>query len=108
MHAGVSIAAVLRSLLAGERPGGSTWEQGGGGVESAQLVLVSTVSFQSAWRHRFSFSGTQLLPFTCAQDVVLQVPMMYTKRPRSTTVSRESPRGSREGRRGGQGFALKG
>nr|XP_030738245.1 LOW QUALITY PROTEIN: serpin E3 [Globicephala melas] len=60
-----------------ERPGGSTWEQGGGGVESAQLVLVSTVSFQSAWRHRFSFSGTQLLPFTCAQDVVLQVPMMY-------------------------------
>ncbi|XP_049557095.1 serpin E3 [Orcinus orca] len=61
----------------GERPGGSTWEQGGGGVESAQLVLVSTVSFQSAWRHRFSFSGTQLLPFTCAQDVVLQVPMMY-------------------------------
>ncbi|XP_059852110.1 serpin E3 [Delphinus delphis] len=61
----------------GERPGGSTWEQGGGGVESAQLVLVSTVSFQSAWRHRFSFSDTQLLPFTCAQDVVLQVPMMY-------------------------------
>ncbi|KAJ8785520.1 hypothetical protein J1605_007117 [Eschrichtius robustus] len=63
----------------GERPAGSTWEQGGGGggVGSAQLVLVSTVSFQSAWRHRFSFSDTQLLPFTCARDVVLQVPMMY-------------------------------
>lgn len=77
VHASVSITAALRSLLAGERPGGSTWEQGGSGVDSAQLVLVSTVSFQSAWRHRFSFSDTQLLPFTCAQDVVLQVPMMY-------------------------------
>ncbi|XP_031321829.2 serpin E3 [Camelus dromedarius] len=62
----------------GEDPGASTWERGGGGGggASAQLLLVSTMSFQSAWRHRFS-SDTQLLPFTCAQGLVLQVPMMY-------------------------------
>ncbi|XP_043333373.1 serpin E3 isoform X2 [Cervus canadensis] len=61
---------------AGDGPVGSTWERGGG-AESAQLVLVSTVSFQSAWRHQFSFSDTQLLPFTCAQGLALEVPMMY-------------------------------
>ncbi|XP_057563193.1 serpin E3 [Hippopotamus amphibius kiboko] len=61
---------------AGEGPRGPTRELGGG-AECAQLVLVSTVSFQSAWRHPFSFSDTQLLLFTCAQGVVLQVPMMY-------------------------------
>ena len=84
----------LRSLLAGERAAGSTWEQGGGGggVGSAQLVLVSTVSFQSAWRHRFSFSDTQLLPFTCARDVVLQVPMMY----QTAEVNYGEPREPRE------------
>uniref|UniRef100_A0A4W2DM68 Serpin domain-containing protein n=1 Tax=Bos indicus x Bos taurus TaxID=30522 RepID=A0A4W2DM68_BOBOX len=60
---------------AGDEPVGSAWERGGG-AESAQLVLVSTVSFQSAWRHQFS-SDTQLLPFTCAQGLTLEVPMMY-------------------------------
>ncbi|KAB0343791.1 hypothetical protein FD754_020717 [Muntiacus muntjak] len=62
--------------ITGDGPVGSTWERGGG-AESAQLVLVSTVSFQSAWRQQFSFSDTQLLPFTCAQGLALEVPMMY-------------------------------
>lgn len=75
-HAGDSVSAAPCSLLAGDGPVGSTWERGGG-AESAQLVLVSTVSFQSAWRHQFSFSDTQLLPFTCAQGLALEVPMMY-------------------------------
>ncbi|KAI4538721.1 hypothetical protein MG293_010988 [Ovis ammon polii] len=60
----------------GDGPVGSA-SGSGGGVESAQLVLVSTMSFQSAWRHQFSFSDTQLLPFTCPQGLALEVPMMY-------------------------------
>ncbi|XP_069457559.1 serpin E3 isoform X2 [Ovis canadensis] len=60
----------------GDRPVGSALGRGGG-AESAQLVLVSTMSFQSAWRHQFSFSDTQLLPFTCPQGLALEVPMMY-------------------------------
>lgn len=74
-HTGGSLSAAPCSLLAGDEPVGSAWERGGG-AESAQLVLVSTVSFQSAWRHQFS-SDTQLLPFTCAQGLTLEVPMMY-------------------------------
>ncbi|GAB5566318.1 serpin E3 isoform X1 [Prionailurus iriomotensis] len=31
----------------------------------------------STWRQRFSSRDTQLLPFTCAPGLVLQVPMMY-------------------------------
>ncbi|ELK15228.1 Serpin E3 [Pteropus alecto] len=56
-------------------PGDSTWDQGSAAF--AQLVLVSTLSFQSTWWQRFSSMDTQLLPFTCAQGRVLQVPMMY-------------------------------
>lgn len=44
MYADVSHAAAL--LLAGEGPGGWTWDQGGAAF--AQLVLVGTMSFQSA------------------------------------------------------------
>ncbi|XP_045884124.1 serpin E3 [Meles meles] len=62
--------------IAGDDPGGPTWEHGGG-AGLAQLALVSTMSFQSTWRQRFSSRDTQLLPFTSAQGLVLQVPMMY-------------------------------
>lgn len=62
--------------LAGDDPGGPTWEHGGG-AGLAQLALVSTMSFQSTWRQKFSSRDTQLLPFTGAQGLVLQVPMMY-------------------------------
>ncbi|XP_036084421.1 serpin E3 [Rousettus aegyptiacus] len=58
-----------------EGPGDSAWDQGSAAF--AQLVLVSTLSFQSTWWQRFSSMNTQLLPFTCAQGRVLQVPMMY-------------------------------
>ncbi|XP_004433737.1 PREDICTED: serpin E3 [Ceratotherium simum simum] len=59
----------------GEGPGGLTWERSDTAL--AQLALVSTMSFQSTWRQRFSSMDTQLLPFTCAQGLILQVPMMY-------------------------------
>ncbi|XP_057162751.1 serpin E3 [Ursus arctos] len=59
-----------------DEPGGPVWEHGGGAA-LAQLALVSTMSFQSTWRQRFSSADTQLLPFTGAQGLVLQVPMMY-------------------------------
>uniref|UniRef100_A0A673SMZ5 Serpin family E member 3 n=1 Tax=Suricata suricatta TaxID=37032 RepID=A0A673SMZ5_SURSU len=62
--------------IAGDDPGGPMWERGGQAA-FAQLALVSTMSFQSTWQQRFSSRDTQLLPFTCAQGVVLQVPMMY-------------------------------
>lgn len=62
--------------LAGDDPGGPTWEHGGG-AGLAQLALVSIMSFQSTWRQKFSSRDTQLLPFTSAQGLILQVPMMY-------------------------------
>ncbi|KAL4838396.1 hypothetical protein H8958_012589 [Nasalis larvatus] len=58
-----------------EGPGGWPWEQVGAAF--AQLVLVSTMSFQGTWRKRFSSTDTQILPFTCAHGLVLQVPMMH-------------------------------
>ncbi|KAF6376732.1 serpin family E member 3 [Rhinolophus ferrumequinum] len=61
--------------MSGEGPGGWTWDRGGAAF--AQLVLVGTMSFQSAWWQRFSSTDTQLLPFTCAQGFVLQVPVKY-------------------------------
>ncbi|XP_049708854.1 serpin E3 [Elephas maximus indicus] len=64
----------LCSPPAGETPGGPSWEQDESAF--AQLVLVSSMSFQSTWQKRFS-TDTQLLPFTCAEGLVLQVPMMY-------------------------------
>lgn len=73
MYADVSHAAAF--LLAGEGPGGWMWDQGGAAF--AQLVLVGTMSFQSAWWQRFSSTDTQLLPFTCEQHFVLQAPVMY-------------------------------
>uniref|UniRef100_G1LZX1 Serpin family E member 3 n=1 Tax=Ailuropoda melanoleuca TaxID=9646 RepID=G1LZX1_AILME len=62
--------------ITGDEPGGTVWEHGGGAA-LARLALVSTMSFQSTWRQRFSSADTQLLPFTGAQGLVLQVPMMY-------------------------------
>ncbi|KAK2119062.1 putative serpin E3, partial [Saguinus oedipus] len=56
-------------------PGGWPWEQVSAAF--AQLVLVSTMSFQGTWRKRFSSTDTQILPFTCAHGLVLQVPMMH-------------------------------
>lgn len=73
MYAGVSHTVALP--LAGEGPEGSTWDQRGAAF--AQLALVSTVSFQSSWWQRFPSTDTQVLPFTCAQGLILQVPMMY-------------------------------
>ncbi|XP_004399518.1 PREDICTED: serpin E3 [Odobenus rosmarus divergens] len=64
--------------IKGDDAGGPTWEHGSsGGGAFAQLALVSTMSFQSTWRQRFSSTDTQLLPFTGTQGLVLQVPMMY-------------------------------
>ncbi|XP_062050233.1 serpin E3 [Lepus europaeus] len=58
-----------------EGPGGSPW--GPVGATSAQLAIVSIMSFQSTWRKAFSSRDSQLLPFTCAPGLVLQVPMMH-------------------------------
>lgn len=73
---GAGLGNTVAVSLAGDEPGGPVWEHGGGAA-LAQLALVSTMSFQSTWRQRFSSADTQLLPFTGAQGLVLQVPMMY-------------------------------
>ncbi|XP_003800776.1 serpin E3 [Otolemur garnettii] len=49
----------------------------GQGAAWAQLALVSTMTFQGTWRKRFYPTDTQLLPFTCAHGLVLQVPTMH-------------------------------
>ncbi|XP_034859698.1 LOW QUALITY PROTEIN: serpin E3 [Mirounga leonina] len=67
----------IKGIGPGDDAGGPTWEHGGGSGAFAQLAIVSTMSFQSTWRQRFSSTDTQLLPFTGAQGLVLQVPMMY-------------------------------
>ncbi|XP_044524179.1 serpin E3 [Gracilinanus agilis] len=43
----------------------------------AQIALVSTMSFQSIWHKRFSFTDTQVLSFTSMEGLILRVPMMY-------------------------------
>nr|XP_020825635.1 serpin E3 isoform X1 [Phascolarctos cinereus]XP_020825636.1 serpin E3 isoform X1 [Phascolarctos cinereus] len=43
----------------------------------AQMALVSTMSFQSIWQKRFSFTDTQVLSFTSTEGLILRVPMMY-------------------------------
>ncbi|XP_036349365.2 serpin E3 [Ochotona princeps] len=58
-----------------EGPSSSLWEQMG--ATSAQLTIVSTMSFQSTWQKAFSSTDSQLLPFTCANGRILQVPMMH-------------------------------
>uniref|UniRef100_A0A8C5KXB1 Serpin peptidase inhibitor, clade E (nexin, plasminogen activator inhibitor type 1), member 3 n=1 Tax=Jaculus jaculus TaxID=51337 RepID=A0A8C5KXB1_JACJA len=63
------------SQSTGEGPGRLPWEQVS--TMSAQLALVSTMTFQSTWQRRFSSVDSQLLPFTCAHGLVLQVPMMH-------------------------------
>ncbi|XP_034519681.1 serpin E3 [Ailuropoda melanoleuca] len=73
---GAGLGNTVTVSLAGDEPGGTVWEHGGGAA-LARLALVSTMSFQSTWRQRFSSADTQLLPFTGAQGLVLQVPMMY-------------------------------
>ncbi|XP_027960587.1 serpin E3 [Eumetopias jubatus] len=73
-----SLSNTVALRLAGDDTGGPTWEHGSsGGRAFAQLALVSTMSFQSTWRQKFSSTDTQLLPFTGTQGLVLQVPMMY-------------------------------
>ncbi|KAM4860136.1 serpin E3 isoform 2-T2 [Thomomys bottae] len=59
----------------GEKPGGPPRELVS--ALSAQLALVTTMTFQSTWRRRFSSVDSQPLPFTCAHGLVLQVPMMH-------------------------------
>lgn len=70
----VSAKQALALMLAGESPRGLMWGQNSAAF--AQLVPVST-SFQSAWWRRSPFTDIHLLPFTCAQVFILQVPMMY-------------------------------
>lgn len=95
-----ALSPASRSLLAGDGPVGSA-SGSGGGVESAQLVQVGTMSFQSAWRHQFSFSDTQLLPFHLPSGPGPRVPMMY-QMAEVATVSGRSPG------RGGGGLCSKG
>ncbi|XP_040596486.1 serpin E3 isoform X2 [Mesocricetus auratus] len=59
----------------GEGPGSPLWEQAG--AQSAQLSIMSTMTFQSTWQRRFSSMASQPLPFTRAQGLVLQVPAMH-------------------------------
>ncbi|KAM5288039.1 serpin E3 [Ctenodactylus gundi] len=59
----------------GEGPSGPPWEPVS--TVSGQLVLMSTMTFQSTWQRRFSSVNSQALPFTCADGHVLQVPMMH-------------------------------
>ncbi|KAM9610291.1 serpin E3 [Trichechus inunguis] len=66
---------MARSPLAGEGPGGPSWERGEAAF--AQLVVMSSMSFQSTWQKRFSSTDTRLPPFTCAEGLVLQVPVIY-------------------------------
>ncbi|XP_077872186.1 serpin E3 isoform X1 [Ictidomys tridecemlineatus] len=61
--------------ITGKSPGGLPWEQIN--AASAQLALVSTMTFQSTWRRRFSSTNSQPLPFTCARGRIFQVPMMH-------------------------------
>ncbi|XP_048196552.1 serpin E3 [Perognathus longimembris pacificus] len=61
--------------MTGENPRGPSWELVSS--MSAQLALVSTMTFQSTWQRRFSSMDSQPLPFTCAHGLVLQVPMMH-------------------------------
>ncbi|KAL1781205.1 serpin E3 [Sigmodon hispidus] len=59
----------------GEAPSSPPW--GPAGVLSAQLSIMSTMTFQSTWQRRFSSVVSQLLPFTCANGAVLHVPGMH-------------------------------
>ncbi|XP_004376686.1 serpin E3 [Trichechus manatus latirostris] len=61
--------------MASEGPGGPSWERGEAAF--AQLVVMSSMSFQSTWQKRFSSTDTRLPPFTCAEGLVLQVPVIY-------------------------------
>lgn len=71
----LSLPIPVAVSLADEGPGSSLWEQMG--AASAQLTIVSTMSFQSTWQKAFSSTDSQLLPFTCANGRILQVPMMH-------------------------------
>ncbi|XP_042541309.1 serpin E3 [Dipodomys spectabilis] len=65
----------LSRQTTGENPGDPLWELVS--TMSAQLVLVSTMTFQNTWQRRFSSMDSQPLPFTCVHGLVLQVPMMH-------------------------------
>ncbi|XP_023416319.1 serpin E3 [Cavia porcellus] len=61
--------------LTGWGPDSLPWEEGS--TASAQLALVSTVTFQSRWQKTFSSMDSQPLPFTSAHGLVFRVPMMH-------------------------------
>ncbi|XP_069496768.1 serpin E3 [Ambystoma mexicanum] len=42
-----------------------------------QAALVSTMYFKSTWQKKFSFAGTQTLPFVSTEGSILKVPMMH-------------------------------
>ncbi|XP_077872187.1 serpin E3 isoform X2 [Ictidomys tridecemlineatus] len=74
-NTGQQLAGALGYTVHGKSPGGLPWEQIN--AASAQLALVSTMTFQSTWRRRFSSTNSQPLPFTCARGRIFQVPMMH-------------------------------
>ncbi|KAK1342155.1 LOW QUALITY PROTEIN: hypothetical protein QTO34_016912, partial [Cnephaeus nilssonii] len=94
----VSAKQALALMLAGPKGLDVGPKQG----SIAQRAPVST-SFQSAWWQRSPSTDTQLLPFTCAQVLVLQVPMMYqmTRRVPSRPARCLKPAQDRVGHQGG-------
>uniref|UniRef100_A0A4X2LNE9 Serpin family E member 3 n=1 Tax=Vombatus ursinus TaxID=29139 RepID=A0A4X2LNE9_VOMUR len=69
------ISTWVSRFVADEKPGNVSLER----IHSslAQMALVSTMSFQSIWQKRFSFTDTQMLSFTTTEGLILRVPMMY-------------------------------
>ncbi|NXK03864.1 SERP3 protein, partial [Herpetotheres cachinnans] len=47
------------------------------GSPLSQVALVSTMYFKSMWQKKFSFTDTQMLPFTTAEGSTLKVPTMH-------------------------------
>ncbi|NXQ97227.1 SERP3 protein, partial [Sagittarius serpentarius] len=47
------------------------------GSPLSQVALVSTMYFKSTWQKKFSFTDTQMLPFTTAEGSTLKVPTMH-------------------------------
>ncbi|NXI70801.1 SERP3 protein, partial [Anseranas semipalmata] len=43
----------------------------------SQVAVVSTMYFKSTWLKKFSFTDTQILPFTMAEGSTLKVPTMH-------------------------------
>ncbi|XP_010283914.1 PREDICTED: serpin E3-like, partial [Phaethon lepturus] len=47
------------------------------GSPLSQVALVSIMYFKSMWQKKFSFTNTQMLPFTTAEGSTLKVPTMH-------------------------------